>query len=88
MINEWATPRGYTFINDRPTKEVENKPQTVPVVDTTITEFHQENDGGKQPPEQLVRFILGKEALDKTTWTVRYPTDKRFSLHNHEPSRE
>ena len=30
--------------------------------------------------------VLAKESLDKTTWTLKHRTDKRFSTHNHELS--
>lgn len=30
--------------------------------------------------------MLGKQSLDKTTWTVRHRPDKKFSFHNHESS--
>jgi hypothetical protein len=88
-INAWAAPRGYAFVTGRSTKEKTGK--------QTIT---YKCDRACRPPSASIErqrktttrgtgcefSVLAKQSLDRGTWTLRHRPDKRFSLHNHEPS--
>ena len=88
-INAWAAPRGYAFTVGRSTKERSGK--------QTIT---YSGDRSYKAPDILRErkrktstrgtgcefSVLAKESLDKRSWTLRHRAEKRFSIHNHEPS--
>jgi hypothetical protein len=86
-INEWARTRGYAFSVKRSAKEKSGK--------TTVTFAC---DQACRPPTLGERrrktatrgtncpfSVLAKESLNGT-WTPRHRPDRRFSVHNHEPS--
>ncbi|KAJ3551452.1 hypothetical protein NPX13_g11359 [Xylaria arbuscula] len=88
-INAWAAPRGYAFVTGRSTKENSGK--------LTITyscdRFSRPPDIPKERQRKTTTrgtgcpfSIYAKESLDKATWTVKHLADKRFSIHNHDPS--
>lgn len=88
-INVWASTRGYAFTTGRSHREKTGR--------VTITYMCDRRCQPPDPSKERQRktttrgtacpfSILAKEALDKTTWTIRHRSDRRFSVHNHEPS--
>jgi hypothetical protein len=88
-INSWAAPRGYAFINGRSTKERSGKQTITYICDRRRNHPIVQRERRRKTTTRTTGCefsVLGKESLDKTTWTVRHRSDKRFCLHNHEPS--
>ncbi|KAL2104883.1 hypothetical protein VUR80DRAFT_9410 [Thermomyces stellatus] len=72
-INAWAAPRGYAFLPCDRGRRLDNPSQSRKRKTTTRSTGCQFS-------------VLAKQSLDTTTWTLRYRPDRRFAIHNHEPS--
>ncbi|KAL2019069.1 hypothetical protein VTK56DRAFT_10100 [Thermocarpiscus australiensis] len=88
-INAWAATKGYAFTTGRSTKERSGK-QTITY---TCNRFCRPPSVSRERQRKTTTrgtscqfSVLAKESLDKSTWTLRHRPDKRYSLHNHEPS--
>ncbi|EFZ03822.2 hypothetical protein MAA_00896 [Metarhizium robertsii ARSEF 23] len=88
-INAWAAPRGYAFINGRSTKERSGKQTITYTCDRRRNHPIIQRERRRKTTTRTTGCefsVLGKESLDKTTWTVKHRSDKRFCVHNHDPS--
>lgn len=88
-INAWAAPRGYAFINGRSTKERSGKQTITYTCDRRRNHPIIQRERRRKTTTRTTGCefsVLGKDSLDKTTWTVKHRSDKRFCVHNHEPS--
>lgn len=87
-INAWAKTKGYAFITGRSTKEKTSR-RTI----TYTCDRHCRPPSASRERQRKTTTrgtgcqfsVLAKETLDRT-WTLRHRPDKRFSMHNHEPS--
>lgn len=88
-INSWAAPKGYAFINGRSTKERSGKQTVTYICDRRRNHQIISKERQRKTTTRATGCefsVLGKQSLDKTTWTVKHRSDKKFTLHNHEPS--
>ncbi|KAL2891664.1 hypothetical protein HOO65_011022 [Ceratocystis lukuohia] len=88
-INSYALDRGYAFVTGRSTREKSDRL----TVTYTCDRACKPPDASKSRKRQTTTrgtncpfSILAKQSLDKTTWALKHRPDRRFSLHNHEPS--
>ena len=89
VINAWASTRGYAFTTGKSTMEKTGRRTVTYVCDR---HFLPPDPSRKRQRSTTTRgtgcqfSVLAKESLDKT-WTMKHRPDRRFSIHNHEPSR-
>jgi MULE transposase domain/Zinc knuckle len=88
-INAWAATKGYAFTTGKSKKEKTGKQTVTYACDRSCrppsaSRERQRNTTTRGTGCQF--SVLAKESLDKSTWSLRYRPDKRFSLHNHAPS--
>jgi hypothetical protein len=90
-INAWAVIKGYAFTTGRSTKEKTGRQTITYACDRScrppaVSKERQRKTTFRGTGCQF--SVLAKESLDKSTWTLRHRPDKRFSVHNHEPSHD
>lgn len=89
-INAWAAPRGYAFRTGRSHKEKSGRLTLTFTCDRACRPPNASIDRVRRTTTRGTSCefsILAKQSLDATTWTVRHRSDRRFAVHNHEPSR-
>ena len=86
-INAWAAPRGYAFSTGKSTKEKSGRMTVTYACDRLF----QPSTTGERQRKTTTRgtgcpfSVLAKESPDNT-WILKHRPDRRFSIHNHEPS--
>jgi hypothetical protein len=88
-INEWAATKGYAFSTGRSTKEKSGRQTITYTCDRSCRPPSASRERQRRTTTRGTNCpfsVLAKESLDKGTWTLRHRPDKRFSVHNHEPS--
>jgi hypothetical protein len=90
-INAWAATRGYAFITGRSTKEKTGRRTITYMCDRRRNHPIVSRERQRKTTTRTTGcefYVLAKESIDKSTWTLRHRSDSRFSLHNHEPSQD
>jgi hypothetical protein len=88
-INAWAATKGYAFTTGKSTKSTSGRWKVTYACDRSC---HPPSTSRERQRNTTTRgtscpfSVLAKESLDKSTWSLQYRPDKRFSLHNHAPS--
>jgi len=88
-INAWAAPRGYAFRTGRLHKEKTGKITLTFTCDRACRPPDASTDRKRKTTTRGTGCefsVLAKQSLDTTTWTLRHRSDRRFAIHNHEPS--
>ena len=87
-INIWASTRGYAFITGRSTKEKTNRRTITYACDRF---YHPPKSSTERQRKSTTRAtscqfsVLAKET-QHGAWVLRHRPDKKFAVHNHEPS--
>jgi len=93
-MNKWAATRGYAFTTGKSTTDRNGRRIATYACDRHCLPPPTSSKRGRNTTTQgtgcqysvLAKAVLAKESLDKTAWTLKHRTDKRFSSHNHELS--
>lgn len=88
-INTWAQPKGYAFTTGKSTREKSGRQTVTYSCDRCCqppSAFRERRRKTTTRGTGCQFSVLAKESLDKTVWTLRHRPDRRFSIHNHEPS--
>ncbi|KAM5528545.1 hypothetical protein FOXYSP1_19026 [Fusarium oxysporum f. sp. phaseoli] len=90
-INTWALPRGYAFTTGRSSRSTSGRQIVTYACDRWCRPPSASRDRQRKTTTRGTNCpfsIIAKESLDKTTWSLRHRPDRRFALHNHEPSQD
>lgn len=89
-INVWAEPRGYAFTTGKSTKEKSGRQTVTYSCDRCCRPPNVSRERRRNTTTKGTGCpfsVLAKESLDKASWALTHRLDRRFSLHNHKPSR-
>jgi len=89
-INAWAATRGYAFSTGKSTKEKSGRLTVTYACDRTflLPTTRRERERIRKTTTRGTGCpfsVLAKESPDNT-WILKHRPDRRFSIHNHEPS--